>query len=355
MVVDFNNHEKTGRYKPEDFEMEALPIIKMNIEDEDIKEKTIHAIAQTAAYILNKSEVTQEFFINPDFAAGISMTHDIPTDIDAFYSEDGTYYIHIESWDADDGSRGFGVSLTHEENGKLMEFTPDGWVEFVRPDAAEALPLPESMKNATEDEKEVYGVFRRIYPQRTDEEWEKFRKENSGIISLLEKSGRYIGFDIYGEQLILVPANPFHVGVALGYENGKYTVLQYMDAYNVYDDDDYDDDDYDDDFFDMDKRIMFVKKVGETDSRHEAARFMDYHMDRDTSDGMVLTIPFSKDLVLHCDTRVFENPNVVWGMLHGRHKKDYTKENVRDIIRFLKENEDYFLAGADMAEMSGML
>lgn len=128
----------------------------------------------------------------------------------------------------------------------------------------------------------------------------------------------------------------------LGYAGGKYEIFQTFSIEEIigY----YGDDDMVDyvmaEAASASNRESFIWKVGEMGSLYEAMQFSEAHMDRNTTFAAAVTIPLSKNLVLHLNDEVLDRPEIIWNRLGKSNKNRYSRRNVKELAGFLNDIRD---------------
>lgn len=373
MIIDISNSikgmypagnagENTAKktYTPEEFKKEALSIINIHIEDEHQKAAFVEMIAARASDFMNEAGVDADFHISDMFSR--SVMEDTSIEIhrnhsDVFISSDGKYtisfrcmYIHGKSADfimeliltrtAENGKEFFDmekktwISEKEYEESSLKEFSV-----FVEKETDIPRQIIEEIRKKG-DHAFAIGMHYFRAGNRTPEEWEAFKTENENIISIMRDSGTVLGFEIIDDKLYAIPSDMGHFGVAMRYEDGVYKVYQYFDrdqAVEYYSDGEFPAAIFNEivESTDRDERL-FLKQAFELKTSYEAMRFVEAHMDRNTTFDAALTVPLSKNIILHLDGEAMESPEIIWNKLHGCHKRDYSRDNIREFIGFLK-------------------
>ncbi len=363
MIINFS--DKGKRYEYADFYGEAAEIIDNIIENEQAKENIIHQLADQIAETANKAGINASFDITEDFmqrifdktAAGL-----VSDGFCAFVSDDGVYGIHIipaarPKNPEDHSPYVLNVAISRMVEGKMQFF--DGHSDWINGEEFEKTLFEKIARNAEaelqiskealvqlgdEDQIEfAIGLdYLREVPGRTIEDWKLFNKENEKLITLIKKKEGILNFRIMNGRLYVIPADHAHFGIMLGYESGKYEIFQSFSIQQIigyYGDDSLVD-------YVMAAAVStsckesFLQKVGEIDSLYKALQFTEAHMDRNTAFAAAVTIPLSKDLVLHLNDEVFDRPEIIWNRLGKSNKNRYSRRNVKELAGFLNDIRD---------------
>lgn len=367
MIIKFSDKEK--KYEQSDFLKEASEIINNTIENEQAKENIIHQVAEQIAKTANRAGISASFDITEEFMQRIfdeTAIGLVRGGFCAFESDDGVYRVHIipaaRPGDPEDPSPYvLEVAISRNVNGNIQIFDESsGWLDIEKAEkimfekkaetAEDTLQIPKETVLALGDEDQIEFYIGIDYfqenPGRTIEDWNLFKTENEKLITLIKKKEDILDFRILDGRLYAIPADNAHFGIMLGYAGGKYEIFQTFSIEEIigY----YGDNGLVDyvmaEAASASNRESFIWKVGEMKSLYEAMQFSEAHIDRNTTFAAAVTIPLSKNLVLHLNDEVLDRPEIIWNRLGKSNKNRYSRRNIKNLVGFLKETRELIMS-----------
>ena len=328
-----------NRYHMTDFLYPAKLVTEQAIENAEIKDDTVRVIAEKAADIANKAGLEEDFTLDPEYSEMLMRNERNAISGSMYVSSDRKYSFFVDMNGNEDGSVEFGISLYKYESGNLFLYdeNTDKWEPV---DIEKEIPkkLPDLFEDAFEEgtlsvTETVKRRFFKLWPDKSEEEWTRFKTENMPVIKLVESMDGVIQTAFVDGNLYAIPVDEFHTGIALGSNEGNFDVWQMFSSYGVLTDEELVD-------YNVPKAIVYMKRVGRINSMSNAKKFAEAHMDRSTLMGKVMTVPMSSALVFHFTNEPVEDRKKAIELIAqddktGRYRKKM--DLVMDVIEKIRE------------------
>lgn len=290
--------EQAGKYNTEDFMYPAKFSTEYAVEDAEFKDAAIETVAQRAAEIANTAGISENFMLTAEYSEMLRENRGRTVSGPMYVSPSRKYMFYVDMGESTDGTLAAEVTLYRYQDGQISRFSTENrcWMDI---DLSKEFP-ESSLRifgNAvsTDSGAVAAGIknsFFAMSPSKTEEDWNRFMTVNHAVIDLVGSMKGVLQAALIDDAVYALPLDDLHTGIALGSEEGGFSVWQAFSILGALTDEEV----Y---RYNIPNVTIHMKRVGHITNMSDAERFAEAHMDRSTIMGKVSTIPVSAGLVLH--------------------------------------------------------